>query len=78
MAKAKKYDYRIVQGDTDWSAEITRRASSKKTVVSKSQGGFASESEAKKWGEQALESFLESLAERNKRRSSQRDKRQQE
>jgi len=64
MAKAKKYDYRIVQGDTDWSAEITRRAST--------------ESEAKKWGKQALESFLESLAERNKRRSSQREKRQQE
>ncbi len=78
MAKAKKYDYRTVQGNTDWTAEITRRATSKKTVVSKSQGGFATESEAKEWGEQALKSFLESLGERNKRRSSQRDKRQSE
>ncbi len=78
MAKAKKYDYRVVQATAGWRAEIIRRVTSKKTMVSKSQDGFCSESEAKEWGEQALKSFLKSLDERNKRRSSQRDKRRQE
>ncbi len=78
MAKAKEYDYRVVQDSVGWTAEITRRVTSKKNMVSKSQDGFSTESEAKAWGEKALKSFLKNLGERNKRRSSQRDKRQQE
>ncbi len=78
MAKAKKYDCRVLQVTAGWRAEIIRRVTSKKTVVSKSQDGFCSESAAEEWGEQALTSFLKSLDERNKRRSSQRVKRRQE
>ncbi len=77
MAKAKKYDYRVVQTTAGWRAEITRRVTSKKAMVSKGQDGFSTESEAKEWGEQALKSFLKNLGERNKRRSDQRAKRQQ-
>jgi len=69
MAQGKKYDYRIVQLNTSWTAEIIRRITSKKTVVSKSQAGFSTESDAQEWGQVELKVFLQSLNERNKRRS---------
>lgn len=69
MTKGKKYDYRLEQYDTFWKAEITRRATAKKTVISKSQDGFATESDARTWAERELKSLLENLHERNKRRS---------
>lgn len=72
MANSKKYDYRIVQDDENWTAEITRRASSKKTVVSKSQGGFSSEPDAKAWAENELVTFLKSHDARNKRHAEKR------
>ncbi|HHI94954.1 MAG TPA: DUF3622 domain-containing protein [Gammaproteobacteria bacterium] len=67
MTTNKKYEYRVVQGKTHWMAEITRRVTSRKTVVSKSQDGFSTETDAKKWGEKELASFLENLTKRNKR-----------
>ena len=67
MTTNKKYDYQVTQGTTDWSAKITRRVTSKKTTVSKSQDGFATEAEAKAWGEKELAAFLENLTKRNKR-----------
>jgi len=75
MSKGKKYEYRVVQTDTDWSAEIVRRVTSKKTVVSKSQGGFKTESEAQEWGETELKNFSQNLNARNKRRSEERKQR---
>lgn len=69
MTKGKKYDYRVVQDDSGWSAEIVRRITTKKSVVSKSQGGFASEAEAREWGQREMQSFLQSLGERNRRHS---------
>jgi len=73
MATGKKYDYRIVQNDATWTAEIIRQVTSRKTMVSKSQEGFASESEADAWGQKELQTFLEKLKERNKRRAKQRN-----
>lgn len=67
MATKKKYDYRLVEIDGSWTAEITRRKTARETMVSKSQSGFASEEEAKAWAEPELKSFLEMLAKRNKR-----------
>ncbi len=67
MTTNKKYDYRVIQGKQHWIAEITRRVTSKKTVVSKSQDGFTTEADAKSWGEKELVSFLENLTKRNKR-----------
>jgi Protein of unknown function (DUF3622) len=69
MAKAKKFDCRVVKDGTGWAAEIVRRKTSKELLVSKRQGGFATEAEAQEWGQKALESFLLSLKERNKRRA---------
>jgi len=69
MSKSKKYDYRAVQQKTDWSAEIIRRVTSSKTVVSKSKSGFSSESEALEWGEKELKVFISNQSERNKRDS---------
>ena len=66
---AKKYDYRVEQDKSGWTAEIVRRASSKKTVVSKRQDGFATESHAQAWGQSELKSFLEGQDKRNKRRA---------
>ena len=74
MAASKKYESRLTEsvvsegGLQEWTAEIIRRASAKKIVVSKSQGGFASEAEAQAWAEKELAVFLE-LNERNKIKS---------
>mgnify|MGYP000271023269 CR=1 FL=1 len=76
MMKGKKYDCRVAQDDTGWTAEIIRKITSKKIVVSKSQGGFASESEAQEWGKTELETFLKNLSNRNKRHSEQRKQEQ--
>lgn len=69
MANEKKYDYRVVPDKAAWAAEITRRATSKKIVVSKRQAGFSTEAEAQAWGQGELKAFLKNLNERNQRRS---------
>lgn len=68
MAKGK-YTYRIQQSGESWVAEITRRASARKTVVSKRQDGFATESEAEQWAKQELAAFLTTLAESHKNKA---------
>jgi hypothetical protein len=70
--KNKKYDFLVVQDGDTWRTDITRRVSSKRSTVSKSQDGFASEAEAIKWGENELKTFLKKLEEQNKRRNEQR------
>ena len=72
MAKGK-YGSRILQEGTSWTAEITRKISSKRTGVSKTQDGFSSESEAQAWIEKELPVFLKSLGEQNKRRADERE-----
>lgn len=73
MSKGKKYDYRILKNRKDWKVEIVRQATSSKTVVSKRQTGFATEAEAKEWAETELKSFIENLAEKNKRHAKLRE-----
>ena len=65
MAKGKKYEFRVKQENTGWTAEIIRKVTTKKTIVSKRQNGFPSESEAQEWGERELKIFLQGLHERN-------------
>lgn len=69
MTKGKKFDFRVTQQDTTWTAEIVRRKTARETIVSKSQDGFASEEAAQQWAQTELASFLKNLAERNKRRA---------
>ena len=71
MTQSKKYDYRISQDKKTWTTEIIRRVTSKRTTVSKTQDGFATEAEAKAWGESELASFLANLTKKNKRDSEQ-------
>ena len=68
MAKSKKYAYRVEQVNNSWTTEITRRVTSRVTVVTKSQGEFESEDEAIAWGQAEVKGT--NLNERNKRRAS--------
>ncbi|MDO3381071.1 DUF3622 domain-containing protein [Gilvimarinus algae] len=58
MATGKKYDYRIIESNGRWRAELTRRATARKTLVSKAQDGFASEEEASVWAQAELKALL--------------------
>ncbi len=69
MNKGKKFDFRIVADKKTWTAEIVRKVTSKKFHVSKSKDGFATEADAITWGESELKSFVQNLADRNKRAS---------
>lgn len=69
MSDSKKYGLRVTQVENTWKTEITRRMTATKTIVSKSQDGFATEAEAISWGEQALQGFLSKQADRNKRKT---------
>ena len=70
MSTNKRYNSNVSKDENSglWRAEILRRASSKRSVVSKMQEGFATEEEANKWAEATLAEFL-ALNERNKRQS---------
>ena len=70
MTNSKQYDCRVVQNDAGWMVEIVRRVSSKRSIVTKSQAGFASESEALEWGQGEAAVLLKkrNLSKSNKRR----------
>ena len=72
MATGSKYATQIVQDEATWTANITRRASRKAVVVSKTQSGFVTEAEAQAWADTELKAFMENQSERNKRRNKQR------
>jgi len=78
MNKSKQYDIRIVQDDTGWMAEIIRRVTTKKTVVTKSQGEFTTESDAQAWGQGEVKALMQKrhLAKSNKRQLSQSERKQ--
>jgi len=67
MSTNKKYAYQLEQIDTIWNARITRKVTSKKTVISKQKTGFSSESEAKDWAEKMLSEFTDTQSSSNKR-----------
>lgn len=61
LEKSKKYTYQLVKAKAGWTAEILRRVTSKKTLVTKSQAGFASEAEAQTWAEAEVKVFLKNV-----------------
>lgn len=73
MKKSKQYEIRIVQDDASWVAELIRRVTTKKTVVTKRQDGFATESDAQAWGQGEVKAFTQKrhLNKSNKRKSNQ-------
>jgi len=68
MAINKKYDICLVEENSTWTAQITRRVTSRQTIVSKAQAGFATEAEAQSWGEEELKMFVKVAQDKNKRR----------
>ena len=75
MKQSKKYDCRVIQDNGAWTAEVTRRVTSRVTVVSKGKGGFATEAEAQEWGQAEVKSFLKktNLSEQEKRRAKKKE-----
>lgn len=71
MAKGK-YQTRVTQTDSTWTAEITRKVNVKKVAVSTSKNGFATETEAQAWADDALIAFTEALAEKRQRRTAEK------
>ena len=71
MAQSKKYEYRVEQDGAIWTVDIIRRVTSRTIVVTKTQGDFATEAEAQKWGESKVKEFLKktNLNELEKRRA---------
>jgi len=77
MAKNKKYSFKIEQHGSTWKAQIVRQATTKRTVLSKEQKGFASKTEATNWAELQLQEFTTTLDKSNQRHSEQRKHSQQ-
>ncbi|MCP3907662.1 MAG: DUF3622 domain-containing protein [Oceanicoccus sp.] len=73
MSKDKKFSYQVQEEEGTWKADIIRKVSARKTTVSKTQSGFASEQEATAWADAELQAFMKQLGERNKRRDKKRD-----
>ena len=72
MKENKKYSIHTSQKKDTWSAEVIRRASAQKTIVSKTQAGFKTEAEATEWAEKELVLFTAKQSEQNKRRGKKR------
>ncbi|MEW4983427.1 MAG: DUF3622 domain-containing protein [Cycloclasticus sp.] len=72
MKQSKKYSIQTSQENDNWKAEVIRRASAKKTIVSKTQSGFNNEAEAIAWAEKELVQFTAKQSEQNKRRAEKR------
>lgn len=77
MGKSRKYSAHVVKRESGFSAEIHRRMTSKKQVVTKHKDGFASEAEAQAWVDVELQTFLERLSEQSKLRAEKRAKDQE-
>ena len=61
-----KFDYRLVEKDNSWTAEITRKMTSRKTLVPKKKADFITEKEADEWGRTELKSLVSKLNERRR------------
>ena len=72
MSNSKKYQIKLEQKDSQWVAQITRQVTSRKTVVTKQQDSFTSESDAQTWAEETLAEFIKTQKSNNARRGSNR------
>jgi len=72
MANGKKYDLNITKNESDWTAQITRQVTSRKTKVTKEKDGFKTKAAAKKWAEKTLLEFTSTLSTSNDRHTAQR------
>jgi len=61
-----KFEYRLVEKDKTWTAEITRKVSARKTNVTKSKDSFASEKDATEWAKAELKALSTKVSERRR------------
>ena len=61
-----KFDYRLVEKKSKWTAEITRKVSARKTTVTKSKANFATEKEANDWAQAELTTLSEQVSKRRR------------
>jgi len=67
--RKKKYQSEILQEGDRWTARITRQITSRKSIVSKQQGEFMSETEAQEWVQTNLAKFVDTQKNANSRQS---------
>jgi len=72
MSTNKKYDYQIEQRNSIWTAQITRKVTSKKTVISKEKTDFTSDADATKWAIKTIAEFTKTQNLNNQRHGSAR------
>ena len=61
-----KFEYRLVEKNNTWTAEITRKVSARKTSVTKSKADFASEAEAAEWAQTELKDLSTKVSKRRR------------
>ncbi|MCP4274231.1 MAG: DUF3622 domain-containing protein [Gammaproteobacteria bacterium] len=61
-----RFDYRLVEKNNSWTAEITRKMTSKKTFVTKKKDDFITEKDADEWGRKELKRLVSKLNKRNR------------
>ena len=61
-----KFDYRLVEKNTTWNAEITRKVSARKTNVTKRKARFASEADAREWAEAEVKALSDKVSQRRR------------
>lgn len=72
MSSNKKYDFIVEQNASKWVAKITRKASSKTTIITKQKDDFSSQEEAQSWAESTLTELTGTLKKSNERHGEQR------
>ncbi len=61
-----RFDYRLVEKNNHWTAEITRKLTSQKIHVTKKKDDFITEKEADEWGRTELKRLVSKLNERRR------------
>ena len=69
---SKKYKSKISKDGETWVASITRQVTSRKSIVSKKQEGFSSETEAQSWADSNLSEFINTQKTANSRQGTHR------
>jgi len=69
---SKKYQSEVLEENGQWLARINRRLSSRKSKVSKEQGGFSTEAEAQAWADETLTEFINTQQTANSRQGESR------
>lgn len=68
-----KFEFRLIEKNATWKAEIIRKVSARKTKVTKSKDGFATEKDADEWAQVELKALSSKVSERRRAVKSKKD-----